>query len=357
MSSSGEEESMGDHRHHNQRVSLVVAGSVAVAPVLPIHQAQAQEERAHNERIDLESGGHELREFHHRPASPGGNRDKRKAKKPDEEVDLAPGDITSVEYSDFSDSQSDTDPQMPPKKSKSNPRGGRGGSIRGHAANGSVSTQSSISSLANGHTGDSETMNGSFIEQRRKHHASLDIHEEDSVDARERLMGRSDFSLDDIPPASPNKEEDAKQKGFFDLPVQDRRNFLLLVLLYFLQGIPMGLAGGSVPFLLKSHLSYSQIGVYSLASYPYSLKLLWSPIVDAVWSSKVGRRKSWILPIQTVSGFGMIWLGTQAEQMMVKAGENDGAGIWGFTGWWFALVFLCATQDIAVDGENIEILV
>lgn len=38
--------------------------------------------------------------------------------------------------------------------------------------------------------------------------------------------------------------------------------------------------------------------------------------------------------------------------MMTKAGEDNGAGVWGFTGWWFALVFMCATQDIAVDGET-----
>lgn len=115
----------------------------------------------------------------------------------------------------------------------------------------------------------------------------------------------------------------------------------------------MGLASGSVPFLLKSHLSYGQIGVYSLASYPYSLKLLWSPIVDAVWTPRLGRRKSWVLPIQTISGFGMIWLGSHVEEMMIKAGENGGAGVWNFTGWWFALVLMCATQDIAVDGTYI----
>lgn len=131
---------------------------------------------------------------------------------------------------------------------------------------------------------------------------------------------------------------------------------MLLVLLYFLQGIPMGLAAGSVPFLLKSYMSYSQIGVYSLASYPYSLKLLWSPIVDAVWSPTVGRRKSWILPIQMFSGLSMIWLGSGAQKMMEEAGANGGAGIWGFTGWWFALVFLCATQDIAVDGWALTLL-
>jgi len=131
---------------------------------------------------------------------------------------------------------------------------------------------------------------------------------------------------------------------------------MLLVLLYFLQGIPMGLAAGSVPFLLKNYMSYGQIGVYSLASYPYSLKLLWSPIVDAVWSPKVGRRKSWILPIQMLSGLSMIWLGSGAQKMMEEAGANGGAGVWGFTGWWFALVFLCATQDIAVDGWALTLL-
>lgn len=163
-------------------------------------------------------------------------------------------------------------------------------------------------------------------------------------------MGRPTFSLDHDVPAPTSHPESAAARGFGELPEQDKRNFLLLVLLYFLQGIPMGLAAGSVPFLLKSHLSYGQIGIYSLASYPYSLKLLWSPIVDAVWSPKVGRRKSWILPIQMLSGFAMIWLGGGVEAMMEKAGADGGSGVWGFTGWWFGLVFMCATQDIAVDG-------
>ena len=203
----------------------------------------------------------------------------------------------------------------------------------------------------------SSSLSGSLLEHRRKH-ASLEM--DDSATQTAHLMSRSSFSLDNAIPLEPETPKGgnatSSSKGFFELPKQDQRNFLLLVLLYFLQGIPMGLAGGSVPFLLKSHLSYAQIGVYSLASYPYSLKLLWSPIVDAVWSLKVGRRKSWILPIQTLSGFGMIWLGSKAEAMMVKAGEDNGSGVWGFTGWWFALVFMCATQDIAVDGWALTLL-
>lgn len=193
----------------------------------------------------------------------------------------------------------------------------------------------------NGHA--NGTMNKD-IEMRRKNAVM------DSPTQTENLMSRESFSLDDEPPITPRTP--TSNTSFFELPRQDRRNFMLLVLLYFLQGVPMGLAGGSVPFLLKSHLSYGQIGIFTLASYPYSLKLLWSPIVDAVWSPRLGRRKSWILPIQVFSGLGMLYMGGRAEKMMVAAGAADGSGVWTFTWWWFFLVFLCATQDIAVDGMS-----
>ena len=52
------------------------------------------------------------------------------------------------------------------------------------------------------------------------------------------------------------------------------------------------------PFLLQSKASYTQIGIFSVASYPYSFKLLWSPIVDSIYSLAFGRRKSWVVPIQ-----------------------------------------------------------
>jgi len=232
-----------------------------------------------------------------------------------------------------SDVESDREPQMSkraPKKSNRN----------------SIIPKLSTDSLRdeNGHANTTSAMIG--LEQRRKH-ATVDSSSPTSQAAS--LIGRSSFSLDDTVP--PLGEEDGSSKGFSELSKKDQRNFLLLVLLYFLQGIPMGLATGSVPFLLKSVVSYSAIGVFSLAAYPYSLKLFWSPIVDAMWTPRLGRRKSWILPIQTISGFSMLWLGSKVNDMMHAAGEKDGAGIWSFTWWWFGLVFLCATQDIAVDGE------
>ena len=174
----------------------------------------------------------------------------------------------------------------------------------------------------------------------------------DSKNLAENLMARESFSLDVPVPKTPT----LNNHGFFELPIQDQKNFGLLVLLYFLQGIPMGLAMGSVPFLLKNHMSYGEIGIFTLAGYPYSLKLLWSPIVDAVWSPKVGRRKSWILPIQIMSGIGMLFLGSRVEEMMRMTGQPGGPTVWSFTGWWFFLVLMCATQDIAVDGWALTLL-
>lgn len=136
------------------------------------------------------------------------------------------------------------------------------------------------------------------------------------------------------------------------LPLADRPQFILLVILYLLQGIPVGLAFGSIPFLLKSQLSYSQVAFFSLASYPYSLKLIWSPIVDALFWSKLGRRKSWVIPVQCVSGLVLCYLGNVMDQLILKPEENLTKITIGF----FSLVMLCATQDIAVDGWALTIL-
>lgn len=217
----------------------------------------------------------------------------------------------------------------------------------GHASRSRSGTPSAINpDLANG-VSSSTNMNSAGVELRRSKKDN-----ESSEAITTNLISRESFSLDDNIAKTPGLNE----HGFWDLPRQDQRNFGLLVLLYFLQGIPMGLATGSVPFLLKDHMSYSEIGIFTLASYPYSLKLFWSPIVDAVWSPNVGRRKSWILPIQLLSGVGMLWLGSMVEDMMAITGKTGGPSVWQFTGWWFFLVFMCATQDIAVDGWALTLL-
>lgn len=154
------------------------------------------------------------------------------------------------------------------------------------------------------------------------------------------------------------------------LAKKDIPQFYLLIFLYFLQGIPVGLAFGTVPFLLKSmakETTFTQLGIFSMATYPYSLKILWSPIVDSVFIKKVGRRRSWIIPIQLISGTMLLILGSCISHGHIFKGVDDAfhnrpkASVHHINvpllTWCFGtLVFLCATQDIAVDGWALTIL-
>jgi len=38
--------------------------------------------------------------------------------------------------------------------------------------------------------------------------------------------------------------------------------------------------------------------LYSITRWPFGLKLLWAPLVDALYVKKFGRRKSWLMPVQ-----------------------------------------------------------
>ncbi|CAG8434599.1 6984_t:CDS:10 [Ambispora gerdemannii] len=156
------------------------------------------------------------------------------------------------------------------------------------------------------------------------------------------------------------EEDNLKEMGYKNTPnvksqglnTKDAWNITLLVILYLLQGIPIGLAFGSIPFLLKSKLTYGELGIFSLASYPYSLKLLWSPIVDATFSKKIGRRKSWIIPIQLFMGVVFFWLGNNIDDMLTRRAPN----VYVLTIIFFSLIFFSATQDVAVDGWALTLL-
>jgi PAT family acetyl-CoA transporter-like MFS transporter 1 len=127
-------------------------------------------------------------------------------------------------------------------------------------------------------------------------------------------------------------------------------NALLLVILYMIQGVPLGLSMGSMPFLMRNNMSYTKIGIFTLAGYPYSFKLLWSPIVDTLYMKKIGQRKSWILPLQLMSAYIMIKHSGWVESMLFG---GDAVKV---TAYFFVLVLLAATQDIAVDGWALTLL-
>lgn len=298
--------------------------------VLPLHLAQHKQEVQHHRQKSLLNTTSNI-ELGHLPST----------------TDRGPNPEDFELNDDFSDwsEHSEDVPLVEGATSRSQMRR----STKKQKSNKSLKNLSIETGHQNGHLNGHAEGNGNMIEHRKKH-----VPGENEV--KDAYLARQDFSLDNDPPTITPATPHMVEISFSDLPRQDKRNFLLLCLLYFLQGIPMGLAAGSVPFLLKKYLSYGQIGVFSLAIYPYSLKLLWSPIVDAVWSQRFGRRKSWITPIQTISGLSMIYLGGRIDHMMEAAGNSGDSGVWSFTGWWFLLVFLCATQDIAVDGWAISLL-
>ncbi|KAM5534345.1 hypothetical protein V8D89_011938 [Ganoderma adspersum] len=162
----------------------------------------------------------------------------------------------------------------------------------------------------------------------------------------ERRAAAADLTLDE------EQAYLAQADGKRPMSSRDKQAIVLLIILYLIQGFPLGLALGSVPFILREHLSYSELAVFSLSGYPYSLKLFWSPIVDSVFFRSIGRRKSWIIPMQLIIGTTMLVISFKADALMENPGKHLYALSFAFT----SLVFFSATQDIAVDGWALTLL-
>ena len=97
---------------------------------------------------------------------------------------------------------------------------------------------------------------------------------------------------------------------------KDIHNIALLVFLYMLQTIPLGLTG-SLPYILSSKkISYAEQATFSLAFWPFSMKILWAPIVDAIYFKRMGKRKSWLVPLQYFIGFYMIFFSDYIKQLL-----------------------------------------
>lgn len=88
----------------------------------------------------------------------------------------------------------------------------------------------------------------------------------------------------------------------------------------------------------------TQMGLFSMASYPYSFKLLWSPIVDSCYSAAFGRRKSWIVPVQLASAALLITGGGWIQQ------QYELGAVAPLTVLFFFFVLLAATQVSSKAG-------
>merc|ERR1719369_1202651 len=136
----------------------------------------------------------------------------------------------------------------------------------------------------------------------------------------------------------------------------DERNILVLLFLYILQGIPLGLAAAIPLILTNRNVSYKQQAEFSFAFWPFSVKLLWAPIVDSCFLPSFGRRKTWLVPVQYLIGVTMLVLSYNVDFYLGDGSENSAPNITMLSAMFFFLNFLAATQDIAVDGWALTML-
>ena len=137
----------------------------------------------------------------------------------------------------------------------------------------------------------------------------------------------------------------------------DERNIAVLLFLYVLQGIPIGLASAIPLILTNRHVSYKQQAEFSFANWPFSIKLLWAPIVDSMFIARFGRRKTWLVPVQYLIGGTMLLLAQNVNYYLDGDGnESKTPDVFSLTCMFFFLHFLAATQDIAVDGWALTML-
>lgn len=117
----------------------------------------------------------------------------------------------------------------------------------------------------------------------------------------------------------------------------------------FSAGLPYALLLGTLyAWLSDARVDLETMGVFSLIGLAYAFKFLWSPVLDRTtppFLSRLGRRKSWLIPAQFLLGAILITMSA------IDPGSALG---------WFSLLagvgaFASATQDVVIDAWRIDV--
>jgi PAT family beta-lactamase induction signal transducer AmpG len=125
------------------------------------------------------------------------------------------------------------------------------------------------------------------------------------------------------------------------------RRMLTCVFLGFTSGMPLWVLISLVPAWLRTEgVDLATIGLFSLATLPYTWKFLWSPLMDRYKPPFLGRRRGWALITQVALLLSIAVMG------QIDVQESLGAVL--------ALVFIVsvfsASQDIVIDAYRRELL-
>ncbi|HZZ86128.1 MAG TPA: MFS transporter [Anaeromyxobacteraceae bacterium] len=139
------------------------------------------------------------------------------------------------------------------------------------------------------------------------------------------------------------------------------RRVQVVGLLSLASGMPLGWTFTTLQFWLVSlGIPKGTIGLLSVVSLPWSLKFLWSPLVDRYALPWLGRRRSWVVVAQlALAGmFGALAAYALRLGGLRAAGAELATPHVAATIGLLALgvTFLSATQDIAYDAYCVEVL-
>ena len=125
------------------------------------------------------------------------------------------------------------------------------------------------------------------------------------------------------------------------------RHFFLVSILGFVSGLPFSLLSSTLAAWFSSEgVSIVAIGFLSLLQQPYVFKFLWAPLLDITLFKGMDRRRSWVLICQTLLFVGIVLLAFLEPSQHAKIIGAIALG----------LVFVSATQDIAIDAYRAELL-
>ena len=120
-----------------------------------------------------------------------------------------------------------------------------------------------------------------------------------------------------------------------------------ILLLGFASGLPLNLTGSTLQAWLASDgIDIKTIGIFSLVSFPYFLKMLWAPLLDRYLPPLLGRRRGWILIYQVALAIAIATMGWSSPQKTPY-----------FLGMIAVLVaFLSSSQDIVIDAYRVDVI-
>jgi MFS transporter, PAT family, beta-lactamase induction signal transducer AmpG len=115
----------------------------------------------------------------------------------------------------------------------------------------------------------------------------------------------------------------------------------------FLSGLPLPLSGFTLRlWLSEGHVSLAAIGLTANIGLSYTLKFLWSPLLDQrAPLARFGRRRGWLLVIQPLLALAGVWLAL-SDAAVAPLVTIAAAAL---------VAFLSASQDIVVDAWRIEV--